>query len=192
MADGCIKKHGSQTPEIALGLQARDADHVKSFRDFVNGNGPITTVTRNRSNYYRFRSSRIAAALARFGVIPRKSLNAIAGDQVAMDRNFWRGVVDGDGWLLNRGRHARLGLCGGSKRLVEQFLEFCRSICSRIGCRVRSRLWVARDGRVSDVYYANLCAGVADVVTVLYGNCTVSLPRKMDVALQIMKQELAK
>lgn len=124
MADGSISDDGV----LALGLAEADAAHVEAFRVFLGASNPVHTYTHRggfkpgaRLAEFRVQSPRLAEALARHGVTPRKQTRQRAlwlGD----DPDFWRGVMDGDGCIY-AGRAPAVILCG-SYGLMEQFKDF--------------------------------------------------------------------
>jgi hypothetical protein len=188
MADGCIHQSGrKQSPVVSLILSAKDVAHVHAFALFAgSGHAVRSSTTVGRGCVYgraslRFASSRIVTSLARFGVVPRKSLTAkVIG--LEQDRHFWRGVVDGDGFVgfhTGHGRlYPRLALVGAEPLLL-QFAAFVRSVSS--GCRAS----VVRKGRIwtIDLIGKHAAATVSD----LYRECSVALPRKLGRAVQIMQ-----
>ena len=92
-------------------------------------------------------------------------------------RDFWRGVVDGDGSLgLLASGYAYFGLVG-SRRLLEAFLVFLQS--NGLGARMTIRpdktiFQVATAGHIAE-----------RIVSFLYENATVALDRKAASAAKI-------
>jgi hypothetical protein len=126
MADGCVHPTHSQTV-IAVTLAHRDAGHLKKFRKFVGSTHCIhlcVHATGARLAKFSFSSSRVARDLKRFGVVPRKSHTARV-KLLSGCRHFWRGAVDGDGWVYMKNGKATIGLCG-SHQLVSQFFRYAR------------------------------------------------------------------
>lgn len=124
MADGSVSKK-----IVSLFLGEKDRSHLEEFKRFLGAEHKITTSTRNGITCSGFgvTSTQIVADLAAYGVVPRKSLTACC---VGLETNqdFWRGVVDGDGWLgykVTRGRwrYAAITL-SGSVYLMTQFAYF--------------------------------------------------------------------
>lgn len=74
-------------------------------------------------------SRRLFKRLGSFGVVPRKSGVAVAPNHLLRNVHFWRGMVDGNGWVSvqRKGKLAVLGLCGGPT-ICEQFKAFVQSI----------------------------------------------------------------
>ncbi|MGC1932695.1 MAG: hypothetical protein WA667_27290 [Candidatus Nitrosopolaris sp.] len=108
MADGNIYTDKTGNPRIALTLAAKEGGHLVKFGKFLNCSNQIllkiTKVNGKVWNQYtlRFSSKKIADRLIGFGITTRKSLRA---EVVGLEDNkhFWRGVVDGDGYIKKQG-----------------------------------------------------------------------------------------
>lgn len=84
---------------------------------------------------FKLSSKKIVSDLAQLGVIPDKChatyapLSNIPSD---LHRHFWRGVVDGDGWLTYRisrdGYEQRILGLAGSECVVTEFAKLCGSL----------------------------------------------------------------
>ena len=140
MADGCVQQRPKKSAEISLQLALKDAAHVKAFGSFLGTERPITNYTGRDGVMVRMQvsSNRLAASLARFGVVPRKTYCAkVLCIEKSVD--FWRGMIDGDGWVSTvkrqQGRRPRpvIGLCGTGE-IVNQFTDF---VFTRLGWRPR-------------------------------------------------------
>lgn len=136
MTDGCIYgKPGAGAPKIILQVQAQDLEWVEQLRAFLGYTGPIGMSTKpgpgreRRGPYPRLAvaSAQIAAALARYGVVPRKTATARPPDWLLRDPDFWRGCVDGDGHVrVDKDGTPRIGLTG--RLLVDAFAGFVASV----------------------------------------------------------------
>jgi hypothetical protein len=95
-----------------------------------------------------------------------------------LEAPYWRGVVDGDGWLSDHGRKWRIGLCG-QRTVLQNFRGFLtRSgiISQTIPYRGRGMWLIEYAGREL----------VRQIVGLLYPNNAVALPRKYEVAQRIL------
>lgn len=181
MADGCVSRYEGGSATITLCLARQDAEHVLRFREFV-GSTHTVWVGEEGQHHLAFRSDRMAEALARFGVVPHKSLTAeVAG--LEDDPHFWRGVIDGDGclgWHSQEKHPLPLLNVVGSKPLLEQFMGFVRRLFPRSRANVgptHSRAWTF--SIVGHSAYA--------VVKALYGECHLALPRKWETARALLQ-----
>jgi hypothetical protein len=189
MTDGCVTDTRGN-PTIALSLQERDRGLVEELTRFLGSTNAIceTTSIDNgivksrdgqpfKSARVAFTSRRLADALARYGVVPRKSKTAkVIG--LEMDRDFWRGAVDGDGSLgIDERGMASVSLCG-SETLVHQFAAYIKSVsptCAANPFPTKSIFAVSASG--SHAYR---------VAEALYGDCCVALDRKLEKAREIL------
>lgn len=186
LADGCVHSTtGRRQPVISLDLKASDRGHVEALAAFL---GLPQEVVRpghqGRSAALSIRSSRLADALARYGVVPRKSLTA-EPKLLTGSRHFWRGVVDGDGCLhitrvrkkYETGRRAVLQFTG-SEKVTAAFAVFAASVaagCEAVPKQVGNHwIWTT-----SGSYAVRL-------VRELYAGCSVALPRKLALAHEIL------
>jgi len=131
MADGCVLRPGNSGSVIALGLSHIDRDHVEKFARFLKTDKPVreykgnTTFGSSHSVGIRIYSDRIAYDLSKYGVLPNKSLTARVL-QLENNRNFWRGVIDGDGCLMIGDDSCVIGLVG-SEFLTNQFVSYVKT-----------------------------------------------------------------
>ena len=96
---------------------------MEKFKKFIGS---------NKSLYYNkggvfisFYSNRIVDKLAEYGIVIRKSKIAKVPEQLKNNRHFWRGMIDGDGWVT---RHIKtdcplVGFCG-TIDIVNSFINF--------------------------------------------------------------------
>ena len=176
MADGNVHELKSRSTGISLEISDIDEEHLYRFRSFL---GSSHQVTRRRGMVaIAVYSNKIAADLARYGVVPRKSRSAqVIG--LENDRHFWRGVVDGDGTLCASKGQIQIHLAG-SQMLVQQFLDFAKTIVPTT--------W-ASTHPFGNIYRVGFGASVgAKILRVLYGECMIALERKHNLALQMIAQ----
>ncbi len=178
-ADGGIVRRS-----LVLHLQAGDAGHLEKFRVALAANYPITSVEDRGRRYARLvlYSRRLTQALECLGIAQNKSLNVrpcINLPALYMP-DYWRGVVDGDGWISPHGpRHWEVGL-SGSYALVSGFQSFLLGhIQSRARPSAHKRIWT-------------ICFGGIDlprrILHVLYKSAHIYLDRKMALARQVLRE----
>ncbi len=196
MSDGYVspKKDGATT--VGTNISAKDIGHVRKFAKFLGTNQPVFAMqpkkyegSHNSGQQVQFqvRSWRLSENLIRYGVVPRKSMIAVAKNGIAESADFWRGTIDGDGTVyLATQRHATrqacrvpyISLCGASRRLIEQFSDYCRMIAP--GCTA----YVEHGKSVFNVRVGGRFAIL--LIRHLYGNGRVSLDRKQLIANDII------
>jgi hypothetical protein len=188
MTDGCVSVFGPNTTYVILVLAKRDAGHLESFLRFLGANNRIREVPdgskKTRGGLVRvdIASKELAADLARYGVVPRKTLTAEVR-HLENNRHFWRGAIDGDGSIhtaVKIGRRPRpvLQFCG-SERLVTQFAEFA---ARHTPTRARPHRGKGREWAVGFA-----CGLALELIDLLYRDCAVALPRKMALARSIIE-----
>lgn len=163
--DPCVQFSQSTSDERGGG-----GDLVRRFAAFLGDEGwcrPGKDKHGNRNLNFQIRSLRLAKAMAKHGVLPKKSNRELAGSIVANSRHFWRGYVDGDG-SPGRNRNTPKLEIVGSEMLLRQFLEFLR--LSHIDTR-------HHHGTGQLMLYGR---HAQDAGLLLYDGATVYLPRKYD------------
>ena len=128
-ADGSVTK----TNVLTVMLKSSDADHLLKLKEFLRTDTPIKNSIRLvKGKEYgaaglTVRSKDLCASLATYGIVPRKTYVGCIPDSVCSSRNFWRGMVDGDGYVGvdTKGRF-RLELTFHNKDTGTKFLEFLK------------------------------------------------------------------
>lgn len=67
----------------------------------------------------------IYSQLVHHGLTPRKSLTMSVKKHLLLNHHFWRGVIDGNGWI-STGKGIVVGLCG-TEHVCDSFIRFCNS-----------------------------------------------------------------
>ena len=111
-----------------LGLCKKDTLHLDKYRWHLNATNP----TNERGNLAQvdISSDALATGLAKWGC-SGPSLDRVPTNGMENSRDFWRGAVDGDGWISElrttmKGKtyvYPTLGLCGG-KGICEGLRQF--------------------------------------------------------------------
>jgi hypothetical protein len=188
LADGCVRKSKWHQHTISLSLAAKDRDHVEKFRSFLGATHPISESTRDGYGKPRtmvrltVSSDRLADSLAKYNVVPQKTATAVPPAALVMDRDFWRGMVDGDGWLFYTYRRGQrkpettVGLTG-TVATCESFLKWVKSFTP-------TQTTIRRNGSIYRVAFTSNIA--REVVRRLYEGATMGLSRKQHVAASIL------
>lgn len=181
MADGYVYDKHSKN-QIRLSLKRSDEQHIEKFKRWLGATQPITYPKDGTEVAIALSSRQMVLDLAIYGVLSCKSFTARASNKIALNRHFWRGVIDGDGCLQIRENPPTLVLSLiGSKALVMQFREFayCNNINFRSKMRKHSRC---------DMYLTNFGShNAADLAALLYDDAHIYLDRKYEKAV-IFKQ----
>ncbi len=183
LADGAVcDTDAGSAPRIELALQVRDRGHVAAFKRFLGAGHPVVDRESQGSCRIAVRSKRLAAALVRFGVTPRKSFTAEVPKELEHNVDFWRGVMDGDGHFNDPRNFPKIKMVG-AQHVVRQFASFCAAVVKP------ERLHVAAE---RGIFYTQLSGRDAlDVIELLYRDATVALRRKQKAA-QVLLARYAK
>jgi len=123
-ADGCVHKD-----KISLAIMKPDAEHVKKFIEFTKSEHQLGLCEKTNKARVGFYSPKIAEDLLKFGITPRKSLTYCPTEICVNSRDFWRGMVDGDGSVVAPGhkkcKYSRVKLCGsiGSVSAFKKYID---------------------------------------------------------------------
>lgn len=166
MADGNVYDN-----TITINLQKRDRCHLEKFRKFIgteNELRKIETAERKQNQFgLTFTSRRIANDLKRHGVIPNKS-SGTKVKKLEEDPNFWRGMIDGDGWISRPNKPPRITLYG-IVPILEQYKKYCQD---KVGTN-------ASIIEKTHAYSFKLTGQMArDMIQHLYCNQNIALKRK--------------
>lgn len=207
MADGSVslRKYGS--PLVRLGLALGDVEHVKMFQRYLKSTHKLTISPPKQNVLFlgkhlcntqgavelQIASKQLVEDLIHFGVVPGKTKRACV-NHLEQDRDFWRGVIDGDGSLgwYNRTyvdgspyRIPFLNLATSSEELMGQFYSFIQPTIP--GCRAKPHYTTPR-------LMAFTIAGkyAIQAIRLLYDQCQTSLERKLKIAGSIINHAGAK
>jgi DNA-binding transcriptional regulator WhiA len=131
ITDGCVHypKRGG-LPKVMLELKESDKDHVQRFSDFIKSSYPLYYNKTAKAWKVQVASQKLADVLAKWGIHPNKKTSQYSVHEGLKDnRHFWRGVIDGDGWISKGGRNFELS--SGSEVLLNQFIDYYKSVYSR-------------------------------------------------------------
>ena len=176
LADGCVSYVVDAQPALVVHLAKRDVGHLRLFRRFLGSTHTIGI--KKNSVIFQVRSHTLCEPIARLRA------GRISGS-LQTSRDFWRGVIDGDGSLAIMPAYgvwktpfAILHLCG-TKEILHRFLRFANRHVKT--SRRPSKIKRANAYQVSFTHRS-----ARELVSVLYRNCHVSLSRKQRIANKII------
>ncbi len=126
-ADGHLQK-GQQC--IGVTLQEGDKSHLEKLKTFIKSNKEVKKKIQKEGIYYNYdiHSETIYNKFKELGFDNNKSHTAIPPIELINSRDFWRGVVDGDGCLHHhKDGYLQLHLCG-TYSTINLFIEFLEKI----------------------------------------------------------------
>ncbi|MFF0722531.1 hypothetical protein [Micromonospora sp. NPDC003816] len=182
-ADGCVTYRSNYLPQISVGLAARDRDHLVSLRLFLGSSSSISAPNLIRQScQFSVRSRQLAERLITLGRY-QGPVNA----RLTESRDFWRGVVDGDGSFgvyrrsnPSKSTFAQFRLVG-SQRLLRAFVDFL-GVHGIHGLSVRPHKTIHTVGTT--------CKPAGRIVALLYDGASVALPRKAEIARRILAERV--
>jgi hypothetical protein len=198
LADGCVRlekrvfKTGTikYYKSVSIALAVRDIEQLRRLKDFLQSGHKITEYL-NKGTFgaytqcrLSFLSPTIFDRLSEFGVVPNKTEGTSLPDTVALDKNFWRGFVDGDGYItISRSWKSRVPFIGacGCESVISSFQAYLEHLTG-----TRYSITPSLSTKKCVAIKVNGPQAVK-VISVLYGDATVSLSRKLETARQILK-----
>lgn len=134
-SDGNI---GKDRARIQIALQAGDIEHLRKMSKFFSEGDDIPVKESEKENLLdgykcqkgvqlRFSSERIHKRLVDLGFTSTKTYNFEIHPSLKYSRDFWRGYVDGDGWIVNTEKNQIVGLCSYLESNLLAFLDFIRT-----------------------------------------------------------------
>lgn len=178
MADGSVDGKA----RMQIKLQVGDIDHLEKLRLFLDASNLVKVYPAYPACHFVVSSKKLLQDLAQFGVVHRKSQKAIkAHADLANNRDFWRGMIDGDGSVLVDKKGRPLIILVGCRSLMEAFAKFARQHCL-VGRRgqgcvcAHGTVWSYSVGGVSAI----------EVIRHLYSDSVVALDRKKATAEEIL------
>jgi hypothetical protein len=189
IADGNVSiKKGS--PVIALHVKEIDKDHLIKYRAFLGSShkiGCYVNKTRGNISYsISFHSETMAEDLAKYGVVPKKWFIVKVKGGVENNKDLWRGIIDGDGHL---GIYLRRRKDGSLRPIPYISLTSNLNVCLQFKAFLEESLGFLMPNIVPDKKSYQLWISdhrALRAITLLYGNCTLALDRKLADARNIM------
>jgi hypothetical protein len=126
-ADGCVIEDPAGRPAyLRVDLARCDDDHLRTLCTHLGSDRPV--LYSQDCACVSFGSRRLADALCKLGVTPRKSLIVEPWDGPAdLMPHYWRGLFDGDGTIFTSKGSWCVGICG-SYACVDTFGSWARAI----------------------------------------------------------------
>ena len=192
LADGCISNG-----IVSLALKPSDRYFVEAFKEYSGGSGKIRDVTSfNKSvqKEYKFcsfsiKDLKLEERLAAQGFEPRKSCRERPPHFLTYtitDRHFWRGVIDGDGYIRKDVNNPEINIIG-SQGLLESFRKFCESVTDV------KRNKLIRQRPNSDLHLMSYCGSEAiKVMSVLWSEYSLCLKRKEEIVKSVIEHRKGK
>jgi transposase/uncharacterized protein (DUF433 family) len=188
-ADGCVHYGKDGSPVLVCGLGEKDIGHLIKLRDFLKSTHAISVREPGRQSfggpiaYYSVRSKQICASLTAYGLVTHRTQSPAI--ELAESPDFWRGAVDGDGWIgvsENKGNfYAYIGFCG-QLPVVEAYQQFLseRGLAELSITPTESGIWKVQ----------TMGAKAEAIVRLIYRDASTVLDRKGARAAAISRGDL--
>lgn len=179
-ADGHIEQ--KREASIDLVLHTEDVNHLEKFKEFTKSNRPIKKLKSNCSRI-RINSVNIRDVLVKYGFTHNKSTTICPHPELRESRDFWRGVLDGDGGVYSKndsyGSH-QVFLCG-TFETIYYFIRYCEKF---LDLKIKKPTQCKGQNLYQIHYYGDDAIKIADH---LYKDSTTYLERKYNKYLEIIK-----
>jgi hypothetical protein len=181
-ADGHIEKNEFS---ICLTLDNKDYKHLENFKTFLKSNRKITK-DKGDCSRVRINSKKLWNRLKELGFTHNKSEVGKPHQLLKNSRDFWRGVVDGDGGVYNYDYMIQMALCGTLETIFD-FVIYCNN---KAGVNDKypspsNKKGYTKNNLFQVSYYANDCK---KVLNLLYKDATVYLDRKYKTYLEVCQE----
>lgn len=155
-----------------LKVTSKDQEHLVKLQQFLSS-GHKLREAKDGTWQLHIRSNELCNRLGEYGIHPRKSCVAKVDDRLKDNRHFWRGLVDGDGWISwHKHRNTPIiGLCG-SEDICRAFQTYLLSLANfQSTTKPRNK---------GSIYQYELGAKLARTAMCnLYKDCSIALDRKL-------------
>jgi hypothetical protein len=188
LADGSIDK-----TNVCIKLQEQDRDHLAKFTKALDSVVKVQELHQKGRTYYKvaLASSEMVDDLARLGIIPNKTFVVnppIEAIHDSLQHHFWRGVIDGDGWIsiwpsaASKANYAVILGLSGNKGVVEAFADFFNKCAatrpSPFPRKNKPNSWQIASGRLESLEL---------MLNLLYNSGGPALERKRDKANEAIR-----
>jgi hypothetical protein len=175
-ADGHITK---KEFSISLTLHNNDCGHLEKFKLFLKSNRKITP-DKGDCSRVRINSKKIWYRLKELGFTNNKSDVGKPHLLLKNSKDFWRGVIDGDGGVYNYDYMNQMSLCGTLETIFD-FIIFCTS-----NLNIEDKYPSHSGKKIYQVgYYSEDCK---KILNLLYKDATVYLDRKHKTYLEMTQE----
>jgi transposase len=190
---GYIATDGNVYDGCRVSIVSHDKDVLEKIRDFSGSpDRPLYTKpgggkkSVGRNFVYEMRSWKMAEDLNRlYGITPRKSktLSLPVDSPALLNRHWWRGCVDGDGWVsIGKSGYMTIALCSASLQFIEQYRDFLTTIGVYRGQKINKK-------PTYDLYSLALSGEPAvRLAKILYEGAGIYLDRKYHKAIRYIQE----
>ena len=184
-ADGHLgHPNGSGTYFVSIGLNEKDWEHLEKFKAFVKTNKPLQLDNINRATVITVFSRKMYLDIVKYGITANKTYEVHLDPILQYNRDFWRGVIDGDGTvsfvshsnkILPPKPYPSLRLAGNDN-ILDYFYNYCKAVDDTISFRK-----YPRPGTAGSIVISHNAEHILDA---LYKDSSIYLERKKKLILR--------
>ena len=184
IADGCLKEYTKTDKRVIIKLQKKDYKHLSKFYKFVKSNKKVyfdsgsTCCTASISSCIMFDD------IVSYGITPNKTYTTKVPKKIIgskYEKDFWRGVIDGDGSVWEGKSSPGISLVG-TKEICDGFLNFI----NREGFRTSMRTKKRKNDKSYNMTFSS--RDTVNLLEILYKNSTIYLDRKFKRANSLIEK----
>jgi hypothetical protein len=125
LADAGVSNNDEQRRwSLKLELAVCDTGHIEKFKSFMGASNKIGFAEKTAGVYIRINSKYLINTVAKYGLVPNKTPTAAVPECLQNNRDFFRGLLDGDACLFADARGLRRISLVGTYAVVEAFKNF--------------------------------------------------------------------
>ncbi len=182
--DGCIDHPGNRSRiRISMKNEPSEFDLLSAFCRFVGSKADPKPSHYGQMVTVAVHSKALAKDLVDHGIGVRKTLTLFVSDALANSGSFWRGAIDGDGYVgIRKDRTPAVVLVSASPFFIGQFAGFVAKTSPRWRGKISSCTAKTTFGSVAPLYRVTALGRTAVALAErMYGEPGPRLKRKSDV-----------
>ena len=169
---------GGRSKSTSITLSGEDKYILEEFKKDLKVNTAVANDGRG-CNYVAVRSDKIADDLAKYGIVPRKSLKTYLPTNIDEKymRHLIRGIMDGDGNIRmneTKRRYIHSVSFTGTHRLMSDISDY---ISEKLSFKKRPKVYDYEDRHLSEIKIQNI-EDINKLLSWLYKDATIYLTRK--------------
>lgn len=130
---GMIATDGNVAKNVnTISISLKDREHVDKFKKACKASYEV--YFNDAVSTLQITSKKMKGDLIKLGITPNKSKTLCPAKLNRFEADFWRGCLDGDGGISQRGKYWRLYFCG-TPQMVIGFLSFIEKNTGIVGNR---------------------------------------------------------
>lgn len=183
--DGSVTEENGTQNQLRLELKAADVDLLEAYRAELGISSKLTYSKRKNSESFlsTVRSDKIVKDLNKYGIVKNKTYvtNKLPIIDESLQKDFLRGLIDGDGSIYKTGNNYRVNFTSHSESICNDFIELCIK-----NTNVNTKTKPSKNGNSYRVTFSKKDL-VKKLITLCYKDAEMYLPRKYIIATNIFE-----